>query len=333
MSTEPTIWASLLWTVLGLGLVVYAVTGGADLGAGVWSLLARGPRAAAQRSAVRRAIAPIWEANHVWLIFVIVLMFSAFSRAFAALATALHVPLALALVGVVFRGSAYAFRSYGIQSPAADERWERVFAWASVITPLFLGMVVAGAASGDIRVARGVVTSGFFAGWTTAFAWAVGCFSVALFAMLSAAYLAAETHGELARDFTRRALAGQAVAGALAALTFVLAARHAPLLYRNLAHSFWTWPIQLLTAAFAVASVVLLLRGRTRPARYAAAAQVACVVVGWGLAMDRHFILPDVTLANASTNPGVMPALAVALGAGSVLLVPALVYLYRVFEK
>jgi cytochrome d ubiquinol oxidase subunit II len=333
MAPEPSIWALLLWAILGLGLVVYALTGGADLGAGVWSLLARGPRAEAQRSAVRKAIAPIWEANHVWLIFVIVLMFSAFSRAFGALATALHVPLALALVGIVFRGSAYAFRSYGIQSAAAGARWERVFAWASVITPLFLGMVVAGVASGDIRVIQGVVTTGFFAGWTSAFAWAVGCFSVALFAMLSAAYLAAETSGDVARDFTRRALASQGVAAALAALTFALASQHAPLLYANLAHSLWTWPIQLLTAAFAVASIVLLLRGRARPARYAAAAQVACVVIGWGLAMDRHFILPDVTLVNASTNPGIMPALAIALGAGSLLLVPALVYLYRVFEK
>ena len=333
MSTEPSSWAVLLWAVLGFGLIVYAVTGGADLGAGLWSLLARGVRAEQQRGAVRRAIAPIWEANHVWLIFLIVLMFSAFSRAFGALATALHIPLALALVGIVFRGSAYAFRSYGIQSAAAGERWERVFAWASVITPLFLGMVVAGVASGDIRVTRGVVTSGFFAGWATPFACAVGGFSVALFAMLSATYLAAETTGELARDFTRRALAMQAVAAVLAAVTFALASRHAPLLYANLAHSGWTWPIQLLTAALALASIVLLLRGRTRPARYAAAAQVACVVVGWGLAMDRHFILPDMPLASASTNPAIMPALAVALGAGSLLLVPALVYLYRVFEK
>ncbi|HEY6560518.1 MAG TPA: cytochrome d ubiquinol oxidase subunit II [Polyangiaceae bacterium] len=333
MSTEPSFWAVLLWAVLGLGLVVYAITGGADLGAGLWSLLARGPRAEAQQRAVRTAIAPIWEANHVWLIFVIVLMFSAFSRAFGALATALHIPLALALVGIVFRGSAYAFRSYGIQSAAAGQRWERVFAWSSLITPLFLGMVLAGVASGEIRISQGVVTSGFFAGWTSPFAWAVGCFAVALFAMLSAAYLAAENTGELARDFTRRALTMQGIAAALAALTLALSARYAPLLYANLAHSAWTWPIQLLTAAFALASILLLLRGSTRAARYAAAAQVACVVVGFGLAMDRHFILPDMTLSRASTNPAIMPALATALGVGSLLLVPALVYLYRVFEK
>ncbi|HMJ15449.1 MAG TPA: cytochrome d ubiquinol oxidase subunit II [Polyangiaceae bacterium] len=331
--TEPNAWAVFLWAVLGLGLVVYAVTGGADLGAGLWSLLARGPRAEQQQNAVRGAIAPIWEANHVWLIFVIVLMFSAFSRAFSALATALHIPLALSLLGIVFRGSAYAFRAYGIQSARAGQNWERVFAWASLITPLCLGLVVGGVASGEIRVVEGAVSSGFLAGWTSPFALAVGCFALALFAMLAAVYLAAESSGELARDFTRRALIMQGISAALAALTFALSWRYAPELHANLAHSRFSWPIQILTAGFAIGCIVLLLQKRTRAARYSAAAQVACVVLGWGLAMDGHFILPDMSLARASTNPQVMPALGIALCGGSLLLAPALFYLYRVFEK
>jgi cytochrome bd ubiquinol oxidase subunit II len=321
-----------LWGAIGVGLVIYAVTGGADLGAGLWSIAARGPRASDQRTAVRAAIAPIWEANHVWLIFVIVLMFSGFSRAFAALAIALHVPLGCALLGIVFRGSAYAFRAYGIQGAAAQSTWERVFAWASLITPVFLGLVVGGVSTGDIRTPHGVVTSGFFAGWTSPFALVVGCFALALFGMLSAVYLAAETERELRRDFTRRALVMQGVSGALALLTFGISSRYAPGLYANLAHSTWTWSIQILTAGCALACVALLLRDRPALARHAAAAQVALVVLGWGLAMDRHFILPHMDLTRASTNPEVLPALGIALCAGSLLLVPALYYLYRVFK-
>ena len=117
--TPPSFWAEVLWAVVGVGLVVYALTGGADLGVGLWHFFAGGPRKEAQRRALREAIAPIWEANHVWLIFVIVVLFSAFPRAFAALSIALHVPLALGLVGIVFRGSAYAFRAYGIQRDRA----------------------------------------------------------------------------------------------------------------------------------------------------------------------------------------------------------------------
>src|SRR5688572_13891196 len=145
------VWCELLWALIGTGLVVYSVTGGADLGAGFWSLCASGSRKHEQRAAVEKAIAPIWEANHVWLIFVIVLMFSGFSRAFSVLGIALHIPIGFALLGIVFRGSAYTFRAYGIQGKRASVRWERVFAWASVATPFFLGLVVSGVSSGRIR--------------------------------------------------------------------------------------------------------------------------------------------------------------------------------------
>lgn len=328
-----TVWALVLWVVIGLGLVAYAISGGADLGAGLWSLLARGPRREQQRDAVYAAIAPIWEANHVWLIFVIVVMFSAFSRAFAVLGIALHVPIGLALLGIVFRGAAYAFRAYGIQGERARERWTRVFAWASLVTPVFLGIVVGGVSSGEIRVEDGIVTSGYWAGWTTPFALAVGALSLGLFGMLSAVYLAAETRGELRRDFTRRALIMQGVAAVLAAGAFVLARNDAPELHANLARSSWTWPVQVGTAACAGATIVALRKDRPSLARYTAAGQVALVVIGWGLAMGGHFILPDVSLASASRNTEVMPALVIALSCGAVVLAPALIYLYRVFKR
>jgi len=326
-------WSEILWAVMGLGLVVYAVTGGADLGAGAWSLFASGPRKQEQREAVQHAIAPIWEANHVWLIFVIVVMFSAFSRAFAVISTALHVPIALALVGIVLRGAAYSFRAYGIQGDRARIGWERVFAWASLVTPLFLGSVVAGVSSGSIRVEKNHVTTGYFAGWTSLFAVAVGAFTLSLFVLLSAVYLAGDTEGEVSNDFRRRALWMEGIAALLAAVTFGLAAKDAPPLFANLARSSWTWPVQGATAAAAALTIALLWTRRSRLARYTVAAQAGLVVLGWGLAMHGHFVLPDVDLAMASPHPEVMPSIALALAIGSVILIPALVFLYRVFKS
>lgn len=333
MTGAPTIWAGVLYAVIGLGLVVYALTGGADLGAGLLSLFSRGPRKEEQEHAVRRAIAPIWEANHVWLIFVIVVLFSGFPRAFAALGVALHLPIAFALLGIVFRGAAYVFHAYGIQTAEARAGWSRVFGWASAVTPLALGAVVAGVSSGDVRVSDAGVTSGFLAGWTTPFALAVGLFALALFALLAAVYLAAETDGALSDDFRRFALALEVLAGALALFTFLLAARYAPELSRNLRASGWTWPIQGATAVAAVATLAALAKRATKLARVTAALQVTLVIVGWGLALRGHFILPDVSLANAASHPEVLPALVVAVAAGSLLLLPALAYLFWIFKR
>lgn len=328
----PSFWAEIMWGIIGLGLLVWSLTGGADLGAGLWSLLASGPRKAEQRDAVHEAIAPIWEANHVWLIFVIVVMFSAFSRAFAILGIALHIPIAFALLGLVLRGSAYVFRAYGIQSKAAETRWEQVFAGASVVTPVFLGLVVAGVSSGAIRVVDDQVTTGFLAGWTSAYALSVGVFALALFGLLSAVYLSYETREPLASDFRKRALIMEVVSGALAAITFAFAVQDAPQLFEHLARSPWTWPVQIATAVSAGATVYLLIRRRYAWARWTVVLQVGLVVVGWGLAMRGHLILPDVTLTRATSNPQVMPALVLVFAGGSVLLVPALWYLYRVFK-
>jgi cytochrome d ubiquinol oxidase subunit II len=313
-------------------LCVYAVTGGADFGAGLLSLLASGRRRKEQREAIEHAIAPIWEANHVWLIFVVVVMFAAFPRAFAVLSIAMHVPIALSLVGIVLRGAAVSFHAYGIQQHRARERWAQVFAWSSAITPVFLGMVIGGVASGRVRVEGGTVTTGWFAGWTTPFAFLTGLLALGLFTLLAAVYLAAETSGALQRDFERRAIACEIVAGALAFAVFWRAKTDAPILFENLSSSSFTWPVQLATAAFAVATLILLLRGRPKLARFTAAAQVALVVVGWGLAMGSHFVLPDISLASAGSHPEVLPALVVALALGSIVLVPSLYYLYRVFK-
>ena len=138
--------------VMLISLIIYMLTGGADFGGGIWDLFATGRRAKAQRSLIAHAIAPIWEANHVWLIVIVVLLFVAFPVAFAAISTALHVPLTLMLIGIVLRGTAFVFRTYDIQSDTIHRRWSRLFAIASAITPVMLGITLGAVASGAIHV-------------------------------------------------------------------------------------------------------------------------------------------------------------------------------------
>jgi cytochrome d ubiquinol oxidase subunit II len=169
-----------------VALVVYALTGGADFGGGLWDLLAFGRRAPAQRKLIERVLSPIWEANHVWLIFIVVVLFTAFPTAYSVAGIALHIPLTLVLIGIVMRGSAFVFRQYGGGGAVAQLRWGRVFAVASVLTPIFLGTIVGAITSGEIRVVDGVPTTGYAAGWIGVFPLAVGLSSLALFGFLAA---------------------------------------------------------------------------------------------------------------------------------------------------
>ena len=195
-----------------VALIFYAVTGDADYGGGMWDLLATGPRAGAQRSAIERAIGPIWEADHVWLILIVVILFTGFPPAFAAMMTALNIPFTLMLIGIVLRGSAFIFRKYDIKSEEVKQGWSLLFGAASFFTPFIQGAVLGALSTGQIRIVDGRVVSGFFAGWLTPFALACGLFAVALFAFLAATYLTVDPgHREpcarrfsLARALVRR---------------------------------------------------------------------------------------------------------------------------------
>lgn len=318
------------FVVLGVGLLAYALTAGADFGGGIWDLLAWGPRKAAQREAVAKAIAPIWEANHVWLIFVVVLMFTVFPKAFAVISVALHIPLTLALIGIVLRGAAFTFRAYGLGHGGG--LWGRVFAWSSLVTPVFLGMSLAALATGQIRVEGSQVTSGFLAGWLTPFAFAVGLLSLTLFALLAAVYLTADTSGPVQDDFRIRALACEGVAAIAATLAFACAKTDAPELFLRLSGASWTMLIQAATAALAVATVALVWTRRPRWARLTVAGQVSLVLVGFGLAMQGHLVRPDVHVTVAGARAEVMRALPPVLMVGAALLLPSLWFLFRVFK-
>lgn len=321
--------ADFVYLTMGVALVIYVLSAGADFGAGVWDLLARGSKGATQRKAIEHAIAPIWEANHVWMIFIIVVMFTAFPRAFAVVSTAFHIPLTLVLIGIVLRGAAFVFRAYGLTPDATRERYGRVFAWASAITPVFLGWVLAGMSSGAVVYEGKVMTSGYVAGWTTPYAMAVGAFALTLFAMLAAVYMTLETEGETQDDFRKRALITELVAAPIALVTFLLAPKA---LKDNFTQSAWFEAVQVATAVAASTAIGALVRRRYWLARACAMTQVTLIVVGWGLAMRGDFVLGVVGVHNSGTQAVTLPLLiGITLG-GSVLLVPSLVVLFRAFK-
>ena len=323
----------LLAAVMMTALVLYALMAGADFGGGVWDLLASGPRRAQQRALIEKAIGPIWEANHVWLILVVVVLFASFPSAFAAISVALHIPLTLFLVGVVFRGSAFTFRAYDTRGDRQQLRWGLVFSLASVISPVMLGMMVGALASGRIRVEDGVVTSSFVFTWLALFPLLVGLYALALFAFLAAIYLANEAHTpELADDFRGRALAAGATVGVLALCTFLASFEGAPLINAGLTERPWTWPLHAGTALSAGAAFWALWTRRLTLARFAGIAQGAFILLGWTVSQYPYLVVPDVTLQGAASNPRTQRLILGALAAGSVLLFPSLYVLYRIFK-
>lgn len=315
-------------------LVVYALLGGADFGGGVWDLLARGSRAAAQRRVVAQAIGPVWEANHVWMIVAVVLLFTAFPTAFAVIMTALHIPVTLMLVGIVLRGSSFVFRKV---EPALEDQpggWQRVFAISSIITPLMLGVVLGTLPTRAIGYEDGVVTGGFLRPWLAPFPWAVGFFTLALFALLAAVYLTMETRDPaLQDDFRRRALGASlavALLGAAAALGGIDAA---PDLMDRLTGSGWGWAV-IAGGVTSLAGTVAALRARRWfLARAGAVALVVLVLVGWGIGMFPWLVAGAVEIGDAAAPDVTLRLVAWILGLGTLVLVPAYAYLYVTFKR
>ena len=316
-----------------VALIFYAVTGDADYGGGMWDLLATGPRANAQRDAIARAIGPIWEADHVWLILIIVILFTGFPPAFAGMMTALNIPFTLMLIGIVLRGSAFIFRKYDVKSEAVKQRWSILFGAASFFTPFIQGLVLGALSTGQIRIVDGRVVSGFFAGWLTPFALACGLFALVLFAFLAATYLTADpsTERHVQNDFRLRSLWSGAVLAPIAFVVFITAKEGAPAMYHGLTQ--WWAPLLIgTTLAFAIAAWVSLWLRRFALARIAAIAEVTLILGGWSLAQYPRLITPDITIFNAAAPEITLRLLTYALAAGAVVLFPSLFFLFRVFK-
>jgi cytochrome d ubiquinol oxidase subunit II len=325
----------LSWAMM-IAAIVYALTGGADYGAGVWDLLARGPRAAAQRALIENAIGPIWEANHVWLIFIVVVMFSAFPPAYAAISTALHVPLTLLLFGIVARGAAFTFRAYDKREDHVQRRWGLVFSIASIAAPTLLGVLVGSVSTGQIVIEQGIVTSGFLTPWATSlFAWSVGLLALALFSYLAAVYLflAASEDRALADDFRARALAALAISTVMAGVALVLARTGAPTIFERLVSGPYSLILFGAAALASFGALRSLLLRQPHLARVFAAAQVALIVLGWGANQAPWLVMNEISFASASAPPHVQEAILGVVVIGGVPLTVALVVMYRVFHR
>ncbi len=321
--------------VMLVSLIIYMLTGGADFGGGVWDLFATGKRAKDQRELITHALAPIWEANHVWLIVIVVLLFVAFPVAFASIGTALHIPLTLMLIGIVLRGTAFVFRTYDDQSETTHLRWSRLFAIASIITPIMLGVTLGAVASGTIHVdvETGIVETDFISSWFALFPFAIGVFTLTLCALLAAVYLTLETdNSELQEDFRIRALVAAVSVGVMAGISFLLSAEGAPTIRKGLGNSVWSVPFHLLTGAVAIWAIWAIWNRHYPLARVLVPIQVTLIIFGWGLAQYPHIVSPNLTFSNTAASKSVLRPMLIIVVIGAVIVIPAFWYLYAVFK-
>ncbi|MBX9673817.1 MAG: cytochrome d ubiquinol oxidase subunit II [Candidatus Obscuribacterales bacterium] len=327
--------ALILAIVMIFALNFYALMGGADYGSGVWDLLAMGPRRDEQRKLIADAIAPIWEANHVWLILVVVVLFSAFPKAFALLSVSMHIPLTLILFGIIARGTAFIFRKYDSRIDEVQRRWGTIFAISSLITPMLLGVVVAAISSGNVLAdhAGKTFVDLYIAPWCSWFCLATGIFAVTLFSFLAANYLAFYAGSEeLKSDFRNRAIVSQVLCGISALSVWILADLEAPDLRTALANSPWSLGLQAATAMCAMFSLYALVARRFQIARLAAALQVSLIIWGWALSQYPYMIRPVYTIAQAAGPASTCNMLVIVIALGACLLFPAFYFLYSVFN-
>lgn len=313
--------ATVLAGVMLASLIAYAVLAGADFGAGIWDLLSRGTRRQAHRAALAKAIGPVWEANHVWLIFLVVLLFTCFPAAYAQASVDLFWPLHLVLIGIVLRGASFVFRAYVFEREATREAWGRIFGASSAATPFLLGLCLGAISTGDVRA------------WLAPFPILNGMLALLISAYLAAVYLAWESADPvLRRDFQQRAVTTWWVAGAVSVATLLLAWSGAPRLWAGLT----SWPAVLLIAIGAMLaplSFVALRRQRYDAARVLGAAQVVALLVGWAAAQWPYLIYPDLTVFSAAAPRSTLAVTAATLPIGLAALLPSLWFLFRVFKS
>jgi cytochrome d ubiquinol oxidase subunit II len=313
--------------VLLLGIVLYGVFGGADFGTGLWDLTAGGAeRGARARDLIDHAIGPVWEANHTWLIFCLVVLWSGFPTAFAAIMTTQYIALGIAVFGIVLRGSGFAFRKVSIRT--AEQRLNgAAFAASSVITPFCFGAVAGGIASGRVPSAGhgDPITS-----WLNPTSVLGGVLAVLTCGYLAAVFLTAEARrrGERALEhWARRRAVGAAVAsGAVAVAGLFVLDHDAHRLYAHLLHD--GWPCIALSALAGVAALAATLRGSPALVRPLGVVAVAAVLVGWGVSQYPYLLGTHLAIDAAAAPAATMSALAVIAVIALVLVGPSLVILF-----
>ena len=328
MSTADAV-AAVLW----VGVTLYAVFGGADFGAGFWSLLsARGERGEGPRALIAWAIGPVWEANHVWLIFVLVVLWTAFSAAFAALMSTLFIPLSLAALGIVLRGSGFAFHQV-----ASRTRYRRlaedIFAVSSVLTPFFMGTAVGAIASGRVPVGNAEgdpVTS-----WLNGVSLLTGALFVVTGAYLAAVFLVSDARRagdpDLERYFARRALAAAAAAGAIAIAGIFVFRADARYIYDGLLGE--GLPLVIVSLLCGGAVLVLLYRGVHRGLRPLAVGALTAMIWGWAVAQYPYLLPQTLTIDEGAAAGATLTGVLIVFGFAVVLVLPALGLLYALSQR
>jgi cytochrome d ubiquinol oxidase subunit II len=318
--------------ILFAGIVLYAVFGGADFGAGFWDLTAGGAeRGRPRRGLIDRSIGPVWEANHVWLIFCLVVLWTAFPGAFAAIMSTLYIPLGLAALGIVLRGAGFAFRKVSVRT--AEQRVNgALFAASSVVTPFFFGTVAGAIASGRVPSAGegDALTS-----WWNPTSVLGGALAVVVCAYLAAMFLTAEARARGAADleswFRQRAFVSAGAAGTLAFGGIFVLRADSPRLFDHLLGP--GLPFVAVSALAGVASLVLVRRAATRAVRVLAVIAVAAVIAGWGVAQYPYLLGTHLRIATAAAPSATLWSVVVVFGAAAVLCVPSLVLLYVLQQR
>jgi cytochrome d ubiquinol oxidase subunit II len=309
------------------GVVVYAVFGGADFGSGFYDATAGGDvRGAEVRTLIDHSIGPVWEANHVWLIYVLVMWWTGFPETFAATMTTLAVPLMLALLGIVLRGASFAFRKYAATLGQA-RLFGVIFAGSSLITPFFLGAAVGAIASGRVPASG---NGDLFDSWLTATSLLGGVIAVGTCAFLAGTFLVADAQRggmpDLADQLRLRTLGVGVVTGAVVLGTLVPLHTDASTLFDGLSGR--AAPLIVVSALAGAATLVLLWRRRYSPARLTAVVAVAAVVLGWGVGQYPWLLVDEVRIEDAAGADATLTGLLIAVGLAAVIVVPALGYLY-----
>jgi cytochrome d ubiquinol oxidase subunit II len=325
--------ADAVAVVLWVGVTFYTVFGGADFGAGFWSLAAgRGERARRARELIDWAIGPVWEANHVWLIFVLVVLWTAFSEAFGSIFSTLFIPLSLAALGIVLRGSGFAFQRTA-RTQTARNVAERLFGLSSLLTPFFMGTVVGAIASGRVPVgnAQGdAVTS-----WLNGVSILIGLLFVATCAYIAAVFLVSDARranaADLERYFRQRALGAALVAGALAVAGILVLKGEAEYVYDRLTAE--GLPLVILSGLCGLGALVLLARGASRGARPLAVGAVVAVVWGWGVAQFPYLLPEKLKIDQAAAPDATLTGVLIVFGAAIVLVIPAIALLFSLAQR
>jgi len=331
---SPSPQAIAVAAILILVIAAYALFGGADFGGGIWDLLAgSAERGAAPRGLIDESITPVWEANHVWLVFILVLTWTAFPPAFAAIMTALFVPLSLSVLGIVLRGAGFAFR-HTAQRLQMQRLTGAVFAAASLITPFFMGTVIGAVATGQVPVHP---AGNVLAAWTSPTAILTGFLFVAACAYVSAVFLVLEARQrglkDLVRYFSLRATAAGVLTGALAGGTFAALPASAPYLYARLTGIALPLVAISIAAGIAVLGMLRLRRYHGLFLRVTAAIAVAAVVCGWGLAQYPYVFPTSLPLATGSAPTGSLEAELVVAGLAVLLVAPGFALLYFLQQR